>query len=834
MMRWLTAILLLFANCIYAQHKQATISGKIVDEEDKPISGVSVTILGKQRGVISSDSGTFTIHVPAHQTISLIFTHTNYLSQQRNYYLNTNEQEYTHISLNHGKGQLAEVVIKNDPSRKEPGMITINPKLSHAIPSTTGGVEALIKTLVGSNNELTSQYNVRGGNYDENLVYINDFEVYRPYLISSGQQEGLSLINPELARKVNFYTGGFQSRYGDKMSSVLDIEYKKPVAFGGSAYTSLLEQGIHIEGVGFKNKLSFLIGARNKSNRNLLSSQPTVGAYLPAASDIQGQITYTLNNNWQIDLLGIYAVSRFTFNPESVKKTTSVFSPYFTANLGLDIYFEGQERDRYNTLLGGITIHQRINKNLGFKWIASRFSDREQEYFDIGAAYLFGNRDFDRQSSTFGEIINPMGAGYYQDYARNKLDIDVWSVAHKGFFEAGNHSVQWGVNWEQSTISDQLKQWQYRDSAGYSLPVQTDDNFNLYYNAHSAIRLNINKYSGYLQDSWRLRNKKSDFNITGGVRANYNDLNEEWLISPRIQMLYKPNKKQNIIYKAAAGLYQQPPFYRELRDYNGNVHTNIRAQKSMQAVIGFDYAFTGANDKPMRFTTEAYYKNMWNVIPYDIDNVKIRYLNNFTAKAYATGVEFRLYGELLKDAESWISLGFMRTRENLDNDFYYNYYNAAGELITSNSSDKIAADSTKINVGYVRRPSDRLITAGLFLQDYLTTNKNFRIYLNIIYGSNMPFNIPNSTKYRNGLTINPYIRADIGMSVLLLKERTKRRSHDPFRALESAWFSLEIFNIINRENTISYQLIRDFSNYTYAIPNRLTPRLVNFKLLTRF
>lgn len=833
-MRWLTAILLLWTNCVFAQPKQAIISGKVTDEDGKPLPGVSITILGKLKGDITSDSGTFSIKVRSHQAIALVFSHTNYQTQQKNFYLNTNENEYAIVRLSRGSNQLEEVVVKSDAARKEAGLVTINPKLSYTLPSAGGGIEAVIKTLVGSNNELSSQYNVRGGNYDENLVYINDFEVYRPYLVSSGQQEGLSLINPELAKRVNFYTGGFQSKFGDKMSSVLDIGYKKPTTFGGSVYAGLLEQGAHIEGANKNKRIFFLAGARNKSNRNLLSSQPTVGAYLPSAADIQGMLTVDLSKHWQIELLGIYSVSKFLFNPESVKKTSSVFSPFYTANLGLDVYFEGQERDRYRTSLIGASINQRISDKLSLKWMASRFSDREEEYFDIGAAYLFGNRDFDNQSATFGEIVNPMGAGYYQDYARNKLEIDIWNAMHKGSFESGKHMVQWGLGWEQAQINDRLKQWQYRDSAGYSLPVSQTGGFNLYYNAHSEIRLNTNKYHGYLQDSWKLGNLHHEITLTGGVRVNYNDLNEEMLISPRLQILYKPGGKRNIVYKAAAGLYHQPPFYRELRDYNGNVHTQIKAQKSMQAVAGLDYAFTGSNDRPMRLTVEAYYKNMWDVIPYDIDNVKIRYLNNFTAKAYAAGLEIRLFGELLKDAESWISLGFMRTREDLDNDFYFNYFNAAGQLITSNTPDKIATDSVQINIGYVRRPSDRMITAGLFLQDYLTTNKNFRIHLNILYGSNMPFNIPNSTKYRNGLTINPYIRADVGMSVLLLKERSKRRSHDPFRSIESAWLSLEIFNVINRENTISYQLIKDFSNYTYAMPNRLTPRLVNLKLMTRF
>jgi hypothetical protein len=319
-----------------------------------------------------------------------------------------------------------------------------------------------------------------------------------------------------------------------------------------------------------------------------------------------------------------------------------------------------------------------------------------------------------------------------------------------------------------------------------------------------------------------------------GLRYNYNSLNKEFLISPRAQASWKPRWTKDVVFKLAAGLYQQPPFYREIRKYDGTLNTAIKAQKSTQFVAGMDYNFKGAGKRPFRLTTEAYYKSMTDVVPYDVDNVKIRYLGDNNAKAYATGLELRLFGELVEDAESWLSLGFMRTRENLDNDFYYQYKNAAGEIITQQTADKVATDSMQTAVDWLRRPSDRLVTLGLFLEDYLATNKNFKVHLNMLYGSNMSFNIPKSVRYRNGLIIDPYIRVDIGFSALLLSQRSARRSHNPFKDFDNIWASLEVFNLINRDNTISYQLIKDFSNSTYAIPNRLTPRLVNLKLLARF
>lgn len=829
------AVLLFSLTCFIAtaQNKTATISGLVVDENENPLSGISVVILGKNSGLLSNDSGRFVIKVTAEKALALVFSHTGFANVQKNFFLSPGETETIVIRMNKSGKVLEEVVVTDDRERTETGLVKVNPKSAINLPSTTGGVEAMIKTLVGSNNELTSQYNVRGGNYDENMIYINDFEIYRPYLVSSGQQEGLSLINPELAKNVSFYTGGFQAKYGDKMSSVLDIQYKKPTKFAGSAYVSLLEQGLAVEGSTKKGKVTYLAAVRNKNNRNLLNNQPTQGAYIPSASDAQAYITYQLNKKWQLELLGIFSSSRFNFFPESVKKTSSVFSPLFTANLGLDVYFEGQEKDQYNTSMIGASIVHSPTKKLKLKWMVSRFSDDEKENFDIAGGYVFGSRDFDNNSSTYGEIVNPLGAGYYQNYARNELNIEVWNASHKGTYATGKHFVQWGNSIEQVNISDKLRQWEYQDSAGYSLPYTPSD-LVLFNSLNSTADLSIQKYSGYIQDNIHFGKSKNDISLQAGVRYNYNSLNKEFLVSPRAQVSWKPKWKSDIVFKAAAGIYNQPPFYRELRDYNGILNTDIKAQKSTQFVAGMDYNFKGAGNRPFRLTTEAYYKSMTDVVPYDIDNVKIRYLGANNAKAYATGLDMRLFGELVEGAQSWISIGIMRTKENLDNDFYYQYLNAAGEIITPQTVDKVVADSLQTEVGWLRRPSDRLFTLGLYMEDYLATNKNFKLHLNMLYGSNMTYNIPNSSRYRNGLIVDPYMRVDIGFSALLLSEKSARRSHNPFRGFENIWASFEVFNLINRANTISYQLIKDFSNSTYAIPNRLTPRLVNLKLLARF
>ncbi|MFY7839444.1 MAG: TonB-dependent receptor plug domain-containing protein, partial [Lacibacter sp.] len=740
------------------------------------------------------------------------------------FFLNENEKENIVLRLERGSTELQEVIVKDDRIRTQASGYRINPKNALLLPSATGGVEGLIKIFTNSNNELSSQYSVRGGNYDENLIYVNDFEVYRPYLVRQGQQEGLSFINAEMVRNLNFYNGGFQARFGDKMSSVLDIQYKQPKKFGGSAYVSLLEQGLHFEGGSKDEKVSFIIGGRNRSNQNLLSSQQTKGNYVPSSNDVQGYITYQPNTKWLFEAMMNYSLTQFKLSPEFSSQTASVFSPFFTANLGLDIYFAGAERDRYSTAMAGIATTYQPNKNLKLKWMLSHFSNNEEESFDIQGAYLFGERDFDRSRATFGLIVNPLGAGVFQNFARNRLNIATQNATHKGSLSKGKHFFQWGHSLERQTISDQLNEWELTDSAGYTLPFDPNQ-LQLNKVIKSKADLSFFRTSGYVQDNYIL-NDSLNMTLQVGVRYNYNTLNNEALVQPRVQFSMQPLNGKDIVFRAAAGAYHQPPFYRELRRYDGTVNESVKAQKSWQVVAGIDYNFKGWGNRPFKLQAEAYYKHMYDIVPYDVDNVRIRYFGSNSAKAYATGIEARLFGELVKDAESWLSIGIMRTRENLDNDQWYNY-----KLDSLNRP----IDSTLVQGGWIRRPTDRLLSVGLFYQDYLSTNKNFKFTMSGLYGTNLPYNIPNSVKYRNALTIDPYIRIDFGFSALLLDgEKSKRRSRNPFREFNNIWASLEVFNVIDRPNTISYLLIKDFSNTIFSIPNRLTPRLVNFKIVARW
>lgn len=826
---------LFFSLPLFAQTNTVRITGTVTDTSDKPVKDAKISVEGSASTSKTDEEGRFQLIINNSDSTTLrIYPNSPYLplTWKKNLPFNDSIISLRFILIN-DVTSLTTVTIYDDREKRETGKIAIDPKNALNIPTTTGGIEALIKTWVGSNSELSSGYNVRGGNFDENLIYINDYEVFRPYLVSQGQQEGLSFINPEMVKNISFYSGGFSAKYGDKMSSILDIQYKKPRSFSGSAYVSLLEQGVCFEASSKNEKLGFLVAARNRNNQSVLGSQATNGSYLPSASDLQTSMQYKINSKNSIEILGIYSLSKFIFFPESVQKSAAVFSPLYASNLGLDIYFEGAEKDRYSTSLTGITWIQRPREKWNMKWMLSHFRDREKESYDIAGDYLFGERDFDNSSSSFGEIINPLGAGRYQQYARNELNIDVLTAQHRGSIQNGKNSISWGAQIDNTSITDRVNQFELQDSAGYTLPY-SPGNLTLSKSISSSNTLKILKWSGFFHQQLKWDLSKGYLTIQPGIRFQSNNLNHEWLVSPRLLCVFNPEWKKDIIFRSSIGLYQQPPFYREFRKPDGSLQTNIKAQKSAQWIIGMDYLFTGINGRKYRISSEAYYKSLWDVIPYDIDNVRINYLNGNSAKAYATGLEFRIFSELAKDAESWMSIGIMRTREDLRGDHYFDYLNAQGEIIQAGTSDQQVTDSIKRDIGYLRRPTDRLITAGLFLQDYLASNKNFKMHVNLLYGSNLPYNIPNSSRYRNALFLDPYIRVDLGLSALLLGPKKTRKSHSPFKSIDNIWISLEVFNLINRANTISFQLIRDFSSSTYAIPNKLTPRLLNLKILTRF
>ena len=808
----------LLPTACFAQAQKGNILGKVLTQDNVPVANISIGVKGYPIGTKTDKNGSFSLAVPADKNLVLVFTSVNFKRREIGKRVKPGQTIRLAVSLNRKVRETGPVVIKGD-KRTEAGMQRLDPKNAELLPTPLGGIEGLLKIFVGSRNEMTSQYNVRGGNYDENLVYINDFEVYRPFLVRSGQQEGLSIVNPDLTSGVSFSTGGFQSKYGDKMSSVLDITYKKPKEFAGSAQLSLLGVNAHLEGVGLKDRMTYLVGIRQKSNQYLLQSQQTQGVYNPTFTDMQTFINYKINRNWQADVFLNYARNRFDFQPESSTQSFGLINRAFQ----LRMFYEGSETDKFDSRYGGISFTNRPeNGKIMLKFLASGFQTREQETFDIKGEYLLGEIETDLGKDNFGQLKFAIGTGIIHEYARNYLNINVGNVGHKGAYDGGKHFIQWGANAEIVNITDELHEWERRDSAGFTQPYN-DSTLGITEFYQSAQNFNYARLTAYVQDN--IRFDSIGVVMTAGLRANFNQLNNELLVSPRLQLSYKPkNWNNDVVFRTATGLYHQPPFYREMRDLNGNVNKDIKAQKSFHALAGFDYNFKGIGGRPFKLTSEFYYKSLWDLVPYEFDNVRIRYFGDNLAKGYAYGTEFRLYGDLVKDAESWVSIGLMKTAEDIVND----------EIVIP--SQVTGEDSTSIFPGYIPRPTDARVNFGLFFSDYLPGNKNFKLHLSGLYSTGLPFGPPDQARFADTLRAPSYRRVDVGFSALLLDGKKQQRPHYSFfRNFKSIWLSLEVFNLLAIRNTLSYQWIQDqTSGRTYAVPNRLTSRLLNARMVVKF
>ncbi len=807
------AILLLAS--IYTQAQQATIRGRVTDNRGRPLEAATVAIEGTSIGTNADNKGYYNLSLPAGDKIIVVFSFSGFTERKDTISLKANETREINARLTRVDKELKGVTVKGDKTT-DLNTIRLDPNKSVLLPGGNfgDGVEAMIKTLVGSNNELTSQYNVRGGNFDENLVYVNDFEIYRPFLTRSGQQEGMSFVNADLASGVNFSVGGFQSKYGDKMSSVLDVTYKRPKEFGGRAVASMLGASIALEGASKNQKLTYLVGVRHKSNQYLLRSQPVKGIYNPSFTDAQALVNYRFNDKWEIEAIGNYARNRFNFIPEEATSSFGLINKAFQ----LRMFYEGGEIDQFDSRFGGLSTTFRPNDKLKLKLLASGFQTNEKETYDIIGEYLLGELETDLGKENFGQVKTYLGTGVIHNYARNYLKVNVGNAAHRGSYNANLHFIQWGVDANLTNIEDKLYEWERRDSAGFTQPYNPNKlELTRFY--RSATTLNYMRYAGFLQDNFRF-NDSLDLTISLGVRFNYNTLNNEFLVSPRMQVSYKPKWKNDVVFKLSGGLYQQPPFYREMRDLNGNVNTNLKAQKSYHAVAGLDYNFK-AWDRPFKMTTELYYKGMWDIVPYEYDNVRIRYFGQNSAVGYAAGGEVRLYGDIVKDATSWISIGVMKSMEDVQND----------KIVLKGANGN---DSATITPGYIPRPTDQRLMLGMYFEDYFPKWKNFKMHLNLMYATGLPFGPPDANRYGDTLRLPDYRRVDIGFSTLILNG-SKHPNSKVWSSVKNAWFSLEVFNLLGIQNTLSYTWVQDQSSgKTFAVPNRLTARLINVKLVVDF
>lgn len=849
----------LFIFPAFAQEK-SFVFGKIIDENKQPIPVVNIAALGFAGGTSSDENGKFELSVPSGQEISVVFSHLSFESFHQKIKLSPGEKFEINPSLKKTTREITEFEVEGEKELPS-AMKRIDPKLVKFIPSASGSFEAILFSQPGvsSNNELSSQYSVRGGNFDENLVYVNDIEIYRPFLIRAGQQEGLSFINSELTESVLFSSGGFEAKYGDKMASVLDIKYKEPTPEiiktdtgtiyergSGSAEISMLGAGLHVEDASKDYRFTQIHGLRYKTNQYLLGALDTKGAYKPAYVDYQSYFTFDITDKLELGLLTNVSGNKYRFEPETRQ------SDFGTINqaLRLTVYFEGQEIDRFTTYFGAFNAIYKPQKNTELKFISSVFKTQEEETFDILGQYWLDELERDLSKENFGDIAFNRGIGSYLHHARNYLDALVFNIDHKGQKIFERHSLLWGAKYQHESILDELHEWKMLDSADYSLPHPSDNLYlagdpNPWQRPEQFIQLNevfitnnhleTNRVIGYLQENFTLKTKDtSEYIFTLGVRGNYWDLNKQFLASPRATLSFKPNRNKNLIIRASSGYYQQLPFYREMRNLYGKINYDIKAQTSIHYVLGADYNFF-AWKRPFKLLSEMYYKQFYNLIPYEIDNVRIRYYATNNSRGYAMGIDTKVNGEFVRGAESWVSLSVMQVKEDIIDDYYYEYLNSKGEkIIFGYSEDDIAVDSIRYEPGYIPRPTDQRVNFGLFFQDYIPKHPQFKMHLNLLYGSGLPFGPPSYEKYKDTLRISAYRRVDIGFSAQLKGEEKKSGERNPFRKFKSIWMSMEVFNLLQINNTISYIWIKDVTNRQYAVPNYLTARRLNLKFVFRF
>lgn len=830
----LSAVALIFFFSTNIKAQQATIYGTITDDNNKAFQGVQVYLHDNVRiGALSSANGSYELQVPADINLKIVFSFLGFKNDTVSLMLKPAQRYELNKKMKPELVELQIVDVEDKQIRENASAIKVDVKNISKIPTPLGGVEGALVTQglgVSSTNEMSSTYSVRGGNYDENLVYVNDFEVYRPFLIRSGENEGLSFINADLVQSVEFSSGGFQSRYGDKMSSVLDVRYKKPKEFGGSVSASLLGVTAHLEGADKKEKFTYLVGFRQRSNQYLLNSLQTKGQYVPLFIDLQSYMTYKVNERNDVEYIVNYARNRFVFSPEELTTTFGAINQVYQLRMA----FEGGENDRYQTLMNGISWTTRVNPKLKLKWMSSVYSTQEDEAYDIIGDYFLGEVETDFSKENFGQPRYALGTGGLHRYARNRLETLVANAEHRGTSYQGRHTLQWGIKYQREQINDKLNEWTLLDSAGYTLPLYVNNNDEIEMDAllKSSFTLNSNRYSGFFQDTWRTNNAEN-ITVTYGVRFSYWDVNKELLVSPRIQFSWKPETKKDVMFRLSAGMYQQPPFYREMRNLEGIVNLSLRAQKSVHVVAGTDYNFKAWN-RNFKFISEVYYKYLYEQVPYEFDNVLIRYFGENRSVGYSTGIDFRLHGEFVKGADSYISVSVMSSKEDLKDDVGYNFFDAEGNQVPATFNEIARIDT--FFPGFVPRPTDQRVKFAMYFEDYLPKLESFRMHLNLIVATGLPFGPPDGERYRDILRIPPYRRLDIGFSASLF-DREKRELKKPnsfMRHINSIWLTAEVWNLLGVENTISYLWIKDVQNTVWAVPNRLTARRFNVRLVVKF
>ncbi len=868
---WIFIIAFVTSNLAWSQ--QVRVEGTCVGKLNKALGNVQIKIKQYPSLTLHSDKGgNYSFEAKAGDTLLI------------QYSIEDLRDQVTVIIKNQAIQVIPKVIFAVSENREvivqyglnDPFTLDILPPLKYT--QMVNVEKALVySTAATSNNELTSNYNVRGGNYDENLVYVNGFLVYRPFLTRSGQQEGMSFIHSSLVESVRFSAGGFDAQYGDRLSSVLDITYRTPDSTRASSTVSLLGIEAHAE-QSVSPRFNYLVGARYRSNGYFLNSLPTKGAYNPVFADAQILTNYSITEKLTFSLLGHFSSNAYRFSPQSAE------SDFGTANEAyrLMIYYDGKEATKFQTAMGGASLKFEPNKKTNLDFYISAFNTNEREYFDIQGQYYINQLETDPSKEEYGDSIATLGVGTFLNHARNRLNATILSAYHNGSIllfngytddeqlHARTSSIKWGAQVQRDFFTDALSEWRMIDSAGYSLPQANPQEVTLYETIKGDLNLTNYKFSGFTQ--WNLtwsttkknypvkilkkfktgdvksvqeyskviKESNSKFALATGLRGGYTAVNHEPYFTPRFSLTYFPRAymvqnnrivRRNLSYRLSSGLYYQPPFYREFRTFDGKLNLNVRAQKSMHVVAATDLFFEmWGREKPFKFTGELYYKYLWDVNPYEIENVRTRYYADNNAVAYAYGIDMNVHGEFVKGIESFFKVGLMRTREDILNDRYTEYFNAAGErIVFGYSQDQVVVDSNVVFPGYVPRPTDQLLTIGALVQDQMPGFEQFSVQMGLQFGSRLPYGPPDFTRYKDTLRMKSYFRVDLALSYDLLKGGNAVKKSF-LRKCEAASISLEIFNLLGINNVLSKQWIQDVEGKYYAIPNYLTSRRFNLKL----
>lgn len=866
-------------SSIHLFAQQVRVTGRCVDKKGTGIELVKIQQISAQNQIVFSDeTGDFEFSATANDSLKLQFQSGEFV-EVRSFFI-PNQPLFSIGSVKFSFIIQKEISVK--ASLSDPFEI---PKLPYydlqKLPNSSVERSLVYTTAASSNNELTTNYNVRGGSYDENLVYVNGFSIYRPFLTRSGQQEGMSFINSALVKSIRFSAGGFDAQYGDKLSSVLDIEYKTPTVFKGSAMASMLGVEAHAEQK-VSSRFNYLIGARYRSNGYFLNSLPAQGGYNPVFWDAQLLTNYELTENLSWSVIGHFSSNTYQFSPQTQE------TDFGTANEAyrFKIYFDGQELTRFQTMMGGTALKWRANKRTKLDFYTTVFNTNEKEAFDIQGQYYINQLEMDPSKENYGDSIAVLGIGTFLNHARNQLTATIVNVYHNGQFviqnkyvdnerkNYRNHAINWGLNYQYDVFNDRLSEWKMIDSAGYSLPQGSNNQVELLETIKGKLALESYRLTGFLQGNFAWSKTKRDFVATAhkkfkidgkrvlksfadtiresnskwalniGSRVGYTSANQEFFVTPRVSLTFIPRiymvrdghvKRRDVAIRLASGLYYQPPFYREFRTFDGQLNLNVKAQKSFHIVAGSDLFFNMWNrEVPFKFTAEAYYKHLWDVNPYEIDNVRTRYYAENNAVAYAYGLDLNVHGQFIEGIESFFKIGFLSTKEDILNDSYKEFYNAAGEkIIFGYSEDQTVVDSATIYPGYIPRPTDQFLNFAALVQDRMPGYESFSVQMGLQYGTPLPYGPPDDNRYKDTLRMSSYFRVDIGFSYDFLYEKKAKKNFFT-KNFTDAVLSFEVLNLMGINNVLSKQWIQDVEGKYYSIPNYLTQRRFNLKMIVRF